>query len=475
MVVMYFLFPETTNVVIVSALNFVALFLSFFTHYTSSRKDEDLTILAFSCLFSSLLSLFFLRVFLMDPKNAWMFLSSSKLILAEGFFFFLIGKKKNSFKWLVVLTFVILFAVSVLRFDLLIYFESISLALFSLLLLIRKPQTTLLSVSLFLYSISSIFFYFFRSAYPYHVASGSIFLMWHFVKKYVETLKEEAEKLSKELEIPPERISSAVTNLYNFLIEILRIIPEILREYDQNRVREMFSKYFSQEASSYFPKLRDAFSKFVEEYISFLEEKQKFQDMYVVLTKNLTHNLKNPVNAIYVSAQLLKRQFPETSPVVRNIERLCCEMTEEIERVLKTSIGRSEVLRKDDLEKALEPILEMARLKNLETDIEMEFNELEIDKDAFLALVLNLFSNAVKYTPSGRVVLKIEKKNDKINLRVSDTGPGLKEQNGFGLFTVKKLVNYLNGSMEVIKKDGTTFVITLPLRRDKDDSNDRGR
>jgi len=88
---------------------------------------------------------------------------------------------------------------------------------------------------------------------------------------------------------------------------------------------------------------------------------------------------------------------------------------------------------------------------------------------------LNLFSNAVKYTPSGRVVLKIEKKNDKINLRVSDTGPGLKEQNGFGLFTVKKLVNYLNGSMEVIKKDGTTFVITLPLRRDKDDSNDRGR
>ncbi len=157
MVVMYFLFPETTNVVIVSALNFVALFLSFFTHYTSSRKDEDLTILAFSCLFSSLLSLFFLRVFLMDPKNAWMFLSSSKLILAEGFFFFLIGKKKNFFKWLVVLTFVILFTVSVLRFDFTLHLESVSLALFSLLLLIRKPQTTLLSVSLFLYSISSIF------------------------------------------------------------------------------------------------------------------------------------------------------------------------------------------------------------------------------------------------------------------------------------------------------------------------------
>nr|CAI44320.1 sensor histidine kinase [Thermotoga petrophila RKU-1] len=383
MVVMYFFFPETTNVVVVSVLNFVALFLSFFTHYTSSRKDEDLNVLTFSCLLSSLFSLFFLRVFLMNPENAWMFLSSSKLILAEGSFLFLIGKKKNYFKWLVVLTFVILFAVSVLRFNLVFYFESVSLALFSLLLLIKKPQATLLSVSLFLYSISSIFFYFFRSAYPYHVTSGSIFLMWHFVKKYVETPKKEAEKLSKELGIPPERISSVVTNLYNFLIEVLRIIPEILREEDQNRVREIFNKYFSQELSSCFPELRDTFSNFVEEYVSFLEEKQKFQDMYVVLTKNLAHNLKNPVNAIYVSAQLLKRQFPETSPVVRNIEKLCHEMTEEIERILKASIGRNEVLRKDDLEKALEPLLEMARLKNLETDIEMEFDELEIDRDAF--------------------------------------------------------------------------------------------
>lgn len=58
MVVMYFFFPETTNVVVVSVLNFVALFLSFFTHYTSSRKDEDLNVLTFSCLLSSLFSLF---------------------------------------------------------------------------------------------------------------------------------------------------------------------------------------------------------------------------------------------------------------------------------------------------------------------------------------------------------------------------------------------------------------------------------
>lgn len=219
--------------------------------------------------------------------------------------------------------------------------------------------------------------------------------------------------------------------------------------------------------------LKDIFSEFVEEYILFLEERRKFQEVHLVLTKNLAHNLKNPVNAIYVSAQLLKLRYPETSSIAGNIEKICQEMNREIERILRMSIGEKKTVKRIDLEEALNPILEMARLKGLEVELILDFEELELDRDAFLALVTNLFSNAVKYTPSGRVTLSVEKRNDRILLIVSDTGPGLKSPNGFGLFTVKKLVNYLNGSMEISKDGGTTFKIVLPIRRDSDDGTGR--
>ena len=195
--------------------------------------------------------------------------------------------------------------------------------------------------------------------------------------------------------------------------------------------------------------------------------------MHLVLTQNLAHNLKNPVNAIYVSAQLLKLRYPETSSIAGNIEKICQEMNREIERILRMSIGEKKTVKRIDLEEALNPILEMARLKGLEVELILDFEELELDRDAFLALVTNLFSNAVKYTPSGRVTLSVEKRNDRILLIVSDTGPGLKSPNGFGLFTVKKLVNYLNGSMEISKDGGTTFKIVLPIRRDSDDGTGR--
>ncbi|AJG40622.1 ATPase [Thermotoga sp. RQ7] len=473
MVLMYFIFPAATNVVIVSVLNFVALFLSFIIHHTSLKKDSSQEFFAFSCLFSSFLSFFFLRAFLMNPEKSWVFLSSSKFLVAEGFLFFLVQKRKNLCKIAVFSTFAFLFVLSVLKFDLSLYLETLSLAFFAVVLLIRRLPSTFLTVSVFLYSISSLFFFFSRDIYPYHITSGSLFLAWHFVKKYVDIPKKEAEKLSEEMNVPPEEISTAFKNVQDFLAKIPRIMSDILRETDQKNVKELFNRHFQEDSPSYLLRLKGIFSEFVEEYILFLEERRKFQEVHLVLTKNLAHNLKNPVNAIYVSAQLLKLRYPETSSIAGNIEKICQEMNREIERILKMSIGEKKTVKRIDLEEALNPILEMARLKGLEVELILDFEELELDRDAFLALVTNLFSNAVKYTPSGRVTLSVEKRNDRILLIVSDTGPGLKSPNGFGLFTVKKLVNYLNGSMEISKDGGTTFKIVLPIRRDSDDGTGR--
>ena len=102
-------------------------------------------------------------------------------------------------------------------------------------------------------------------------------------------------------------------------------------------------------------------------------------------------------------------------------------------------------------------------------------------------IVFNLVSNAVRYTSSGGVVVGCRKRGLNLRIEVWDTGPGVpqdQQQNifgefyrlgapggdgrsglGLGLAIVKRLVDLLDGSIEVSSEVnvGSTFTLTLPL------------
>lgn len=116
-------------------------------------------------------------------------------------------------------------------------------------------------------------------------------------------------------------------------------------------------------------------------------------------------------------------------------------------------------------------------------------------------IIMNLFSNALKYTPSGQVRLSLEteqkaeppskrsgdwkrRKARNVNLTVSDTGKGISEEflrgrlytpfaqedslavgSGLGLTIVRSLVQSLGGSIDIQSclGEGTTVKVTLPL------------
>lgn len=110
-----------------------------------------------------------------------------------------------------------------------------------------------------------------------------------------------------------------------------------------------------------------------------------------------------------------------------------------------------------------------------------------VDVEMYENMVLNLLSNALKYTSSGEIELALIQVDKKIKLSISDTGAGIPEnefenifkrfhriQNvngrsqegtGIGLSLVQELVNLHQGKINVISKlgKGSTFTIFLPI------------
>lgn len=106
------------------------------------------------------------------------------------------------------------------------------------------------------------------------------------------------------------------------------------------------------------------------------------------------------------------------------------------------------------------------------------------DKSIIQKIVSNLLSNAIKHTPEeGRISVSLEKKNDRIQISIQDSGKGIPEDQqqliferfyqmkedssngtGIGLALVKNLTDLHHGSIRVESQvnKGSTFIIEIP-------------
>ncbi|GEM_PF-445332 len=121
----------------------------------------------------------------------------------------------------------------------------------------------------------------------------------------------------------------------------------------------------------------------------------------------------------------------------------------------------------------------------------------EIDREMWEKIVLNLLSNAFKFTHNGSITVSTRSENNKAVLRVQDTGIGIEEEElpklferfyrvensqgrsyegtGIGLSLVQELVKLQGGSIEVTSKvgAGTTFTVFMPLEMRETDSDSK--
>ena len=116
--------------------------------------------------------------------------------------------------------------------------------------------------------------------------------------------------------------------------------------------------------------------------------------------------------------------------------------------------------------------------------------EILTDRQKVKQIVLNLLSNALKFTPQGSVAIRLELdgEGEEISIAVTDTGIGIAEDNqksifeafqqanssyarrqggtGLGLTICRRLAHLLDGRITLVSRlgEGSTFTLFLPCK-----------
>jgi len=137
----------------------------------------------------------------------------------------------------------------------------------------------------------------------------------------------------------------------------------------------------------------------------------------------------------------------------------------------------------DLVESAVFGLAAFAEEKGLALDLLAEDRPLEIETDRFMVqqVLLNLLSNAIRYTETGGVTVTVRRVGeDRCSVAVADTGPGLSSGQaatifrgpelhepaaGIGLPASSRIVSVLRGALDVhsVVGGGSVFTLVLPV------------
>jgi signal transduction histidine kinase len=143
----------------------------------------------------------------------------------------------------------------------------------------------------------------------------------------------------------------------------------------------------------------------------------------------------------------------------------------------------------DEVMAELEPIIRRSNL-TVHRRMRGKLPQLRSDRSKVKQIVLNLLSNALKFTPAGKVTISaVQSGRDRVvAIAVSDTGVGIAPEDqakvfedfrqldssptrgyggtGLGLSICRRLAQMLGGSITLVSdvEKGSTFTLTLPVK-----------
>ncbi len=220
----------------------------------------------------------------------------------------------------------------------------------------------------------------------------------------------------------------------------------------------------------------------------------------VEFNRALVHELKTPIVPVVAASELLAEEVKDekVQKLVRSIQRGANTMSKRIDSLLDVARGELGMLVLEDGE------LDMVALVNqiaedmqpaaaqrglsLIVEIQPSLPKVWADSARIEQVIMNLVTNALKYTRAGNITVRAFQKDNDIVVLVRDTGIGIAKENqaklfssyyriedgryhaaglGLGLALCKVIVELHGGKIWVESEidKGSTFGFSLPLRK----------
>jgi len=234
-----------------------------------------------------------------------------------------------------------------------------------------------------------------------------------------------------------------------------------------------------------------------------LQELDRLKSQFLA---NMSHELRTPLNSIIgftgiilqgLTGEITDEQRKQLEMVYGSGKHLLSLINDVLD-LSKIAAGRIEIMPEtfylaqviDSVIAMIKPLANSKNVRLLTTNMPPPDFEIYTDKNKVKQILINLLNNAIKFTHKGEIEINTEflPEGDEIEISVSDTGSGIKEEAldyifdefrqvegtvlgdkggvGLGLSISKKLVELLKGKIRVESEYGvgSKFIFSLPLQ-----------
>jgi Signal transduction histidine kinase len=220
---------------------------------------------------------------------------------------------------------------------------------------------------------------------------------------------------------------------------------------------------------------------------------------------NMSHELRTPLNAIIGFTRIVRKKADGAIPEkqLQNLDKVLASsehllgLINTVLDIAKIEAGCMDVISSnfsismlmDQCANLATPLLkpQVKLEKNLDPNASIIYS----DQDKIKQIVLNLLSNAAKFTRAGKIVLAVQKQDEVLNISVTDSGIGISEEalgrifeefqqadtsttrqyggTGLGLAISRNLARLLGGELKATSElsNGSTFTLTIPIQYGK--------
>ncbi len=271
-------------------------------------------------------------------------------------------------------------------------------------------------------------------------------------------------------------------------------LPEVLKILEESKETIIINKKLTETSNE----LKEITAKLQDANISLIE-KDKQKDEFL---DTVTHELRTPITAIRAASEILHDddEIPEElkKQFLQNIISESDRLNRLIDKILdleKFETGKQTIYPKknnlvETIEKALEPLQQLIKNKNILVHFEHNFKAIAYyDQDRITQVITNLISNAIKFCPerNGIITIQISKINDEIKTMIWDNGKGINKNDyesifekffqsnnqnikkpvgsGLGLAICKQIIEHHKGKIYVNpSENGACIAFTLPTK-----------